>query len=147
LTSNKEAVALVASIISMVGPILKSVANQIELRELITTCPHILISIKNRGSQYHSIWYDMHRWLLLRPTSSIKLQTSTYLSIGCTYQGLRPAFKPRRVTRSRALLRVLVLPRAELINLSFSAKGEGLVEHQRGSFTGRYSLFLGQISI
>ena len=50
MTSNNEAVALLACIISMVGPILKSVAGQIELGELIATCGNILIRIINCGS-------------------------------------------------------------------------------------------------
>jgi hypothetical protein len=37
MTSNNEAVALSACTMSMVGPILKSVAGQIQLGELITT--------------------------------------------------------------------------------------------------------------
>jgi hypothetical protein len=48
-----EAVALASSTctMSMVGPILKSAADQIELGELITTCQHIQISIINFGTQ------------------------------------------------------------------------------------------------
>jgi hypothetical protein len=50
MTSNNEAVALSACTISMVGPILKSVAGQIELGELITTCGNVPIRIINYGS-------------------------------------------------------------------------------------------------
>ena len=50
LTSNVEVVALLACTILMVGSILKSAADQIELGELITTCQHIQISIVNWGS-------------------------------------------------------------------------------------------------
>jgi hypothetical protein len=50
MTSNNEAAALSACTISVVGPILKSVAGQIELGELITTCPGVLIRIVNFGS-------------------------------------------------------------------------------------------------
>ena len=50
LTSNDEVVALLACTISMVGPILKSVAGQIELGELIAACGNILIRIINCGS-------------------------------------------------------------------------------------------------
>jgi hypothetical protein len=51
LTSDNEAVALPACTISMVGPILKSVAGQIELGELIATCGNILIRTINYGLQ------------------------------------------------------------------------------------------------
>ena len=50
LTSNDEVVALLVSTILMVGSILKSSAAQIELRELITTYQHILVSIINYES-------------------------------------------------------------------------------------------------
>ena len=50
LTSNDEAVALSVCTISMVGSILKSAADQIELGELITTCRRIQISIINCGT-------------------------------------------------------------------------------------------------
>ena len=50
LTSNDEVVALLVCTILMVGPIQKSVAGQIELGELITTCQHIQISIINFGT-------------------------------------------------------------------------------------------------
>jgi hypothetical protein len=50
LTSNDEVVALLVCTILMAGFVLKSAAAQIELGELITTCPHILVSIINWGS-------------------------------------------------------------------------------------------------
>jgi hypothetical protein len=47
LTSNNEVVALLMCTMSMAGSILKSAADQIELRELITTYQQILVGITN----------------------------------------------------------------------------------------------------
>ena len=46
-------------------------------------------------------------------------------------KGSGPAFKPGRVLGSRPGLRVLTLPRLQLVDLTPEAKSEGLVEHAR----------------
>ena len=46
-------------------------------------------------------------------------------------KGSGPALKPGRVLGSRPGLRVLALPRLQLVDLTPEAKSEGLVEHAR----------------
>jgi hypothetical protein len=92
MASNDEVVALSVCTILMVGSILKYAAAQIGPLGANPLQESAWRRRNKTGTR--NKWYDMHRWLLLRPACRIKLQTSTGHSIGCTYQGFRPAFKP-----------------------------------------------------
>ena len=83
----------------------------------------------------------MHRKPLLRQPCIFKLQTSGNLSIRCSTKGSGPAFKPGRVLGSRPGLRVLTLPRLQLVDLTPEAKSEGLVEHARREFPANNAKF------